>query len=80
MLISAFITLFSGVIAKFLVKADSCDQTKLLLFVTGIILGLFFIGLGSLYYNFDNENKLGKLYTEWKDWSNKEQYGIHKKV
>ena len=29
---------------------------------------------------FDNENKLGKLYTEWKDWSNKEQYGIHKKV
>jgi hypothetical protein len=70
----ATITLGSGMIAKFFTKASSCNKTKLLLFSTGLVLGLLFIILGALYQKFDTEDNVGKYYKQLKEWSDKEQY------
>ncbi len=69
--IVGLITMGSGMIAKFFMKASHCSRTKLFLFITGIIFSILYLILGSLYMKFDEEDKYKKQII---DWMNKEQY------
>jgi len=68
------LTLGSGMLAKLFMKANSCHQTKLLLFVSGVLLVAIIFGLGALVNKFDTEKKLAKYQNELIAWANREQY------
>ena len=67
-------TLGSGMLAKLFMKANSCHQTKLLLFVSGTILMAIVLGLGGLIYKYDTEKKIDQYQKDIMAWANKEQY------
>ena len=43
------ITLFSGYIAKLMMRASSCNETMILLLTAGVLTSVIFIGLGYLF-------------------------------
>ena len=49
--IIVLITLFSGYIAKLMMKASSCNETKILLVTAGVLTSVIFMGLGYLLAN-----------------------------
>ena len=46
--IIVLITIFSGYIAKLMMKASSCNETMILLVTAGVLTAVVFIGLGYL--------------------------------
>ena len=69
--IVGLLTIGSGILAKLFMKANSCHQTKLLLFVSGIILVFLIAGLGYAYGKIDQK---GQYVNDIMEWANKEQY------
>lgn len=47
--IIVLITIFSGYIAKLMMKASSCNETKILLVTAGVLTSVIFMGLGYLF-------------------------------
>lgn len=56
-IIVGLITMGSGFIAKYMTRANACHQTRLLLFITGLITALIIAALGGAYYKFVSEEK-----------------------
>jgi hypothetical protein len=72
--IVGLLTIGSGMLAKLFIKANSCHQTKLLLFVSGVLVVAFIFGLGALVNKYDTEKKFDQYMIDVKAWANKEQY------
>lgn len=68
------LTLASGMLAKLFGQASHCDESKMLLFVSGMILALIVAGLGALYNKYQNEAKMKEWKQKVEDWINKEQF------
>ncbi len=63
--IVGLLTLGSGMIVKLFIKANSCHKTKLLLFVSGIVLALLLAGLGYAYFKIDQDYTYGLSLFQW---------------
>ena len=68
------LTLASGMLAKLFGQASHCDQSKMLLFVSGMILALIIAGLGALYNKYQDEEKMKEWKKKVEDWINAEQF------
>jgi putative Mn2+ efflux pump MntP len=75
--IVGLITMGSGLIAKFFMKASHCSRTKLFLFITGIIFSILYMILAALYMKFDTEDNYRK---QIMDWMEREQYRYYEET
>jgi hypothetical protein len=75
LIIMGLLTMGSGMLAKLFMKANSCHQTKLLLFVSGVILCFLIAGLGFIIGKMEEGKEEKDLYsTKLAQWILKEQY------
>jgi hypothetical protein len=69
------LTLGSGMIVKLFTKANYCNNTKMMLFVSGIVLALVLSLLGYLYGKIDTETSLSSKYiNKLKAWTERFRY------
>ena len=62
--IVGIITMGSGYIAKMMTRANACHQTKMMLFLAGLITALIIAGLGAILMKYTDE-------AERKKWTDK---------
>ena len=59
--IVGLITMGSGMIARYMTRANACHQTRLMLFIAGLITALIIAALGGTYYKFVSEETQQKV-------------------
>ncbi len=71
------ITMGSGYIAKMMTRANACHQTKMMLFLAGLITALIIAALGAMYSKFVSKEKQDEWqkYVEEKVWAEQFRYG-----
>lgn len=71
--IVGIITMGSGYIAKMMTRANACHQTKMMLFLAGLITALIIAGLGAILMKYTDEAERKK----WTDkiWAEQFRYG-----
>ncbi len=73
--IVGLLTMASGMLAKLFMKANSCHQTKLLLFVSGVVLSFMIAGLGYILALVEKDKKEeDKYFNKIDAWIDREQY------
>jgi len=76
-IIVGIITMGSGYIAKMMTRANACHQTKMMLFLAGLITALIIAALGAMYSNFVSKEKQDEWqkYIEENVWAEQFRYG-----